>query len=441
MPAFTEQKLKRFARNISPQILHAFLVPNADDVLIEAGITSALILQHFMGQMFVESGGFTTLSENLNYSAARLPLVFGKAKFPNASIAAQYAGNPVKLANYVYGGRMGNKNLGDGWKYRGGGLIQLTGSDNYRALARKLGIDIWNHPDIVRDPQTALQIAAQFFKVSGAASAAAEDNVKRVTLLVNGGYNGELDREAETNRAAEIFIDDPDQSGNVHSTSPDGLLGDFENVPETPVSVDTDTPQAPVVAPVPMTMEQAKQLQQTLKDRNYSPGDVNGNIHNPSTVGAISTLQKQQGLPVTGVVDDVTEDAIQDAPNKVVSEDRANENADTLRGKGSQTIVAADNINLATHGISVGGLGSLGVGAGSLIAAAGDQADQITQITDHVPGLSEKLAVYITGHLGLVGLIVLGVGLLYIASRIYKNNRYVINERVRKAQTGEDMSH
>lgn len=433
MPVFTEARLKKFAPNIHPDIMQAFLIFNADDLLIEAGMTSALIIQHFMGQTFEESAGYTTMTENLHYSAARLMQVFGHTKFPSLANAELYAGNPVKTANFVYGNRLGNKAPGDGWKYRGGGLIDTTGKSNYANMAKKTGLDLVNHPDLIRDPSTALQIACQMFKALGAIEAASNDDGNLVTLRVNGGYNGAEARQDATDRASEIFTDAP-----ISSQSTLGFVSSFAD--DAPTPGDGYGPSSGP-ASVPMTHLQAKQLQQHLKDKNYSPGEIDGNITSPSTVGAISELQKQQGLQVTGVVDDDTEDAIQDAPSKVVSEDRANETSDTLRSKGSDTIAAADSIHSATHGISVGGISAVGFGGASVLSSLNSQADQFKSITDHVPGLSEKFGLYISSHLGMLILIVAGIGLLFLANKLYAANATVVSERVRKSRTGEDMSH
>jgi putative chitinase len=442
MPAITVERLKRFAPHIHANFVEAFMVPNADQILIDAGITSALILCHFMGQTFEETGGYITMTENLNYSAERLHDVFPR-RFRSAYAAEDIAGDPMRVAEAIYGGRMGNRNPGDGWKYRGGGMLQLTGSDNYKLMAKKCGIDIWKHPDLVRDPQSGLNVAAQCFKALGAVAAAANDDGRLVTLRVNGGYINEAARQEATDRASEIFDEDPVSHQLRSAPSPYGLVGDFDNPPDAPAPAAMvgfaslgETSQKS-----PMTMTQAKALQSKLKEKNYNPGDVNGNIHNPSTVGAIATLQKQQDLPVTGIVDDATEDAIQDAPSKVVSEDRANETPATLRAKGSEVIAATDGINLATHGVSVGGVGILGAGATGAFEAINSQADQVKSITDHVPGLSEKLALFISGNLGVVALIAAGAALLFIAMKLYKNKNTVLSERVRKSRTGEDMSH
>ncbi len=437
MPAITVLNLRQFAPGVHANIIEAFTVPNADDVLIDAGIKTRFILANFMGQTFVETNGYRTLTENLYYTPERLVQVFGISY----AKAVECAGNPVKTADLVYGNRMGNTKYGDGWKYRGGGLIDLTGSDNYKELADKTGIDIWNHPDLIRDPQTALLIAAQCFNDLGAVEAAANDDERLVTFRINGGYNAEAQRRSATRRAYEIFKEVPVSTPYKASSSSYGFLPHFENVSDEPPDSYEETPAVAVSARVPLTMEQAKLLQNHLKEKNYSPGEIDGNIDGPSTVGAVAELQKQQGIPVTGVVDDVTEDAIQNASPKVVSEDRASETAGSLRSKGSATIHAADNINLAAHGVSAAGVGTLGVGASGIFAAVNNQADQVKKITDHVPGLSEKFAVFVTGHISIVAVIAFGVGLLYLATRLYENNRVVISERIRKSRSGEDMSH
>jgi len=104
----------------------------------------------FLGQCAHESGGFTALKENLNYSAEGLTKVWPK-RFPSLDVAQPYHRNPEKIANKVYADRMGNGNeaSGEGFKYRGRGLIQLTGKDNYRACGEALGVDLLEDPDLV----------------------------------------------------------------------------------------------------------------------------------------------------------------------------------------------------------------------------------------------------------------------------------------------------
>ena len=106
----------------------------------------------FIGQCAVESANFTRLQENLNYSAQRLTQVW-PSRFPNISMAEPYANNPEKLADFVYAGRMGNLQDGDGWKFHGRGLIQLTGRENYANCGSGIGVDLIDNPDLLLTPQ------------------------------------------------------------------------------------------------------------------------------------------------------------------------------------------------------------------------------------------------------------------------------------------------
>jgi putative chitinase len=429
MAAITEARMREFAPHAHTDIVKALLLYNADDILISGGIVSALILSHFMAQCYVETAGFSTLTENLHYTAARLRQEWPK-KFLTLAQAQTVAGDPVKTADEVYGGRMGNNRLGDGYKYRGGGLLDMTGKNNYTNATKKTGIDLVGNPDLARDPTTALRVAVSVWKALGCNEPASRDNGEEVTQLVNGGQNGASERALATDKASAIFLDDP-----VPSHTAVGFLSS--------PSDDADQIAAPPLpaAPVPMTTLQAKQLQQQLKDKSYSPGEIDGNILGPSTVGSIAELQKQQGLPVTGVVDDATEDAIQDAPPKVVSLDRAMETAASLRAKGSDTIRAADASKGSANGVLATGVSLVAVSGGSIISSINDQADAIKQVTDHVPGLSDKLSDFITMHWQLFVLIVFGGILLYLAKTLHTSANKVISERVRKSASGEDMSH
>lgn len=163
-----------------------------------AGITNPSELAMFMAQMDVESGGFKSLSENLNYKPDRLKSVFGSKYFISEADAATVAqGGPESIANRVYGGRMGNTSPGDGFKYRGRGVIQLTGKDNYARYGKMTGLDLVNSPDLASDPDNAAKIAIAFWKDKGAAGSAQQGDVKAVTAKINGGQNGLSDREAK----------------------------------------------------------------------------------------------------------------------------------------------------------------------------------------------------------------------------------------------------
>ena len=147
---------------------------------------------HFVSQVLHESGGLRYLAENLNYSAERLCAVWPK-RFPNADRARPYARNPEKLANYVYAGRMGNSEPGDGWKYRGRGLIQITGRSNYELAQELTGMPTLEEPDLLTTPGPAMLSALAWW---GESVPDAESlSVEQVTRRVNGGLNGLADRQ------------------------------------------------------------------------------------------------------------------------------------------------------------------------------------------------------------------------------------------------------
>ena len=122
----------------------------------------------FIAQCSHESGGFIFLKENLNYKAPSLRKLFGKY-FPTDDIANEYANKPNKqeaIANRIYASRMGNGNeaSGDGYKFCGRGLIQLTGRDNYARVGRALGLDLVNRPELAENPEIAAKIAVHFWQ-------------------------------------------------------------------------------------------------------------------------------------------------------------------------------------------------------------------------------------------------------------------------------------
>lgn len=161
-------------------------------------INTNLRLAHFLAQCAHESGGFKLTQENLNYGSKGLMTVF-KKYFPTQAKALQYERKPEKIANLVYGNRMGNgpEDSGDGYKFRGRGFIQLTGKDNYRAFDALVPEDILQTPELVAIKYPLLS-AAWFFhktninKISDTGSSDAV--VTLVTKKVNGGTNGLNDR-------------------------------------------------------------------------------------------------------------------------------------------------------------------------------------------------------------------------------------------------------
>lgn len=170
-------------------------------------INTRLRICHFLAQVLHESGHLKYNSENLNYSAKALRSVFGKY-FKTNEMANEYARKPEKIANLVYANRMGNgdENSGDGWKYRGRGLIQLTGKNNYKSFSDDYGLNVIEFPDLVStDITTCVLSACWFWNKNNLNKYADENNILSITKKINGGTNGLEDRQNIFNLAMSIL--------------------------------------------------------------------------------------------------------------------------------------------------------------------------------------------------------------------------------------------
>lgn len=174
------------------------VISQIPDTMQKFELNTALRLAHFLAQTGHESGGFKATTENLNYGAKGLLGIF-KKYFPTEAKALEYERKPEKIANLVYGGRMGNgpEASGEGYKFRGRGYIQLTGKDNYKAFDAVVPEDILANPDLVATKYPLLS-AAWFFHKNGlhkiADKGATDAVVTEVTKRVNGGTIGLADR-------------------------------------------------------------------------------------------------------------------------------------------------------------------------------------------------------------------------------------------------------
>ena len=164
-------------------------------VMAKFKIDTPLKLAHFLSQCGHESGGFKLVQENLNYGAKGLMTIF-KKYFPEGTKAALYERKPEKIANLVYGGRMGNgpEASGDGFKFRGRGFIQLTGKDNYKSFSAAIGEDCVANPDLVANKYPLASAAWFFTRCLPKCTDASDAAVTAVTKCVNGGTIGLPDR-------------------------------------------------------------------------------------------------------------------------------------------------------------------------------------------------------------------------------------------------------
>ncbi len=181
-------------------------MPHINTVLPKFGIDTSLRMAHFLAQISHESGGLHYIEENLNYSAKALRVTFRKY-FDTLELAQAYERQPEKIANRVYANRMGNGDeaSGDGWKYRGRGLIQLTGKENYQHFSKEFGVDCVNNPDLIKEPEWALTSACWFWKKRSLNKYADTDDIHMVTKRINGGTNGLLHRQHYLEAYKQLF--------------------------------------------------------------------------------------------------------------------------------------------------------------------------------------------------------------------------------------------
>jgi putative chitinase len=182
--------------------------PAVDAAMREFGIMAPVDQAMFIAQIGHESGGFTSVVENLNYTPAALVATFGKRITQQQANAlgrtTQHAARQDAIANLVYSNRLGNKAAGDGWKYRGRGLIQITGLENYRFCGAALKLDLVSAPEQLEQELQAARSAAWFYTSKGCMAYGSD--VKRVTCIINGGLNGIDDRKLRYNKARAALL-------------------------------------------------------------------------------------------------------------------------------------------------------------------------------------------------------------------------------------------
>jgi putative chitinase len=230
-------------------------------------IDTVLRLSAFLAQCAHESEEFTVTQENLNYSADGLNKTFGKYFIKVGRDATPYARQPEKIANVVYADRMGNGNIasGDGWKYRGRGLIQTTGHDNYSAFAKSIGMTIEQVIAYIQTKDGAVESACWFWTKNNLNALADASNITKMTEVINGGDNGLKDRIEHYNHILGIL------NGKVVEASP-----------------------APTSLKVGSTGPEVVRLQKAL-------GLTADGSFGPATKDAVTKFQSQNGLTADGI--------------------------------------------------------------------------------------------------------------------------------------------
>lgn len=199
----TQAQLAQMVPN-NPYIDHWYEA--LEQLLPDYDINTPQRVAAFIAQCAHESGGFKFIKENLNYKAASLRKVFPKY-FPTDELAAAYAMRPEKIANRVYGNRMGNgsEESGDGYRYCGRGLIQLTGKDNYSRFAQSIEVSVEEASEYLSTFEGAAQSACWFWETNNLNQWADKGDILTLTKRINGGTIGLEDRIKHYNHALHVM--------------------------------------------------------------------------------------------------------------------------------------------------------------------------------------------------------------------------------------------
>lgn len=251
-------------------------------------ITTKQRVAGFLAQTGHESMDYRAVEENLNYSWTGLIQTFGRRYFPTDAFAQGFHRQPEKIANYVYDDRnparknkLGNVYDGDGWKFRGGGVKQLTGRSNYEQFGKAIGMTADQAADYVRTPAGALESAGWFWKKNNLNAYADRGDITGMTKAINGGTIGLADRQARYNRAMSVLPNVID-------------LGGSGAAPAVPVNEDRQK----VVASVGSRGDLVKRLQLALGFTGKGADGIFGN----GTKAAVQSWQRSNRYPSTGEV-------------------------------------------------------------------------------------------------------------------------------------------
>jgi putative chitinase len=250
-------------------------------------ITTPLRMAHFLAQALHETGGFRILRENMNYSAKRMIQIFGVGNHSAAVTAAEaatLANHPEAIADRVYGlgnprkaRELGNTTTGDGFLYRGNGVLQTTGRGNHKRMGAACSVDFEGDPGLVTHPDHGLKPALIEWTQNNLNAFADKNDIRTITRRINGGFNGLPEREAWFDKAWLLLKD-------VSEPAEAWEIGDGE--------------------------DDVKQLQEALNDLGADPKLVVDGRYGPATRRAVREFQAAAGFKVDGIAGPVTEAAI-----------------------------------------------------------------------------------------------------------------------------------
>ncbi|WP_322997542.1 peptidoglycan-binding protein [Castellaniella sp.] len=398
--------VRRFAPKARAQYVAAF---EAGDALFSKyGVTTPLRLAHFLAQVMHETGGLTVLRESGSYSAKRIVEVFGvgrhSARVTQAE-AAKLARKPSALFERVYGlgnpkkaKELGNTKAGDGWRYRGNGIMQTTGRYNHRAMGQKAGLgDLFeDDPGKVTAAEYALIPALVEWQAGGCNALADANNILAISRVINLGNakskatpNGMADRRAWFNRLWPAIRD-----------------GDF--------SVSSAKPADPG-----MSRDEIKPLQKRLRDLGYFEVGLVDGLIGKNTRSGIRNFQEEHSLPVTEAFDDATIKRLATAGHRqaTTDSDRSSLTAKDLSKAGDTITKGAEAVKKTT----------VAAGASAAVIGIAEQVGQATDMLYPITGFFTNVPGWVWAALA-VGV---AVALWQAATKVERT-------RLRAVQTGED---
>lgn len=372
-----------------------------EDIFEKYGINTPTRMAHFLAQVTHETGGFTIVRENMNYTASRIAQVW-----PTRPQAKKFAGNPQGLANCVYNGRMGNRvGSDDGWRFRGGGMMQTTGRDNYTRIGQAIGVDLAGRPELIEDAVVSLKAACWEFAKFLQYADKGEKGLRAVCNGINRGNPassqlpiGWADRQVCYQRALNALA--------ICPAPDDGVLemGDHGSDVEA--------------------------LQRRLIELHYVVGKVDG-VFGSRVRAAVLAFQAENDLKTDGKVGPVTAQALKEEPVPMPLGERATETVADLRAAGSTTIAATD---LLKTGAKVGSIATTGYAVADQTGVLDGLSSLVTDMKQY-QGIASEVANIITWALPYWYFLVPLIG--YI---VYRYAKQIEIRRVLDHQLGLNLS-
>ncbi len=369
--------VRRLCRRARPNYVQAF--EQGDEVMADYGLTTPLRLAHFLAQVFHETDGLTIERESGAYSASRLTEIFGVGRHSAAVTAAEarlLAKDGPAIFERVYGlgnprkaRELGNTKAGDGWLYRGNGILQTTGRGNHRRMGATCGKGALfeDQPELVTDPRYALLPALAEWRESACNALADRNDIAAITRRINGGYNGFADRKAWFARIYPLLED----GGTAWEDA----------------AADDDI----------------RQLQEQLNGLGYAL-EVDGR-NGPATARAVRDFQARNGLRVDGIAGPLTLAKVAARLGGLKGEDDAA--PDPLPGGKA---LRSGTVQAAATAVATGAIGLAGTldveQAASMVAAGKDVAGVVRDN-------QEYLTLGWLGYLAFGGAVAVGVFLIW----------------------------